>query len=131
MGYTDNDEGWTLLFDRGVQQYGSSKLTHLGPFINDQTVDISEGNVASFYVYTPDKLTYQYSSTWQEGNEVVNDEALKLYAGVALAYGKWTEGCGEASPQRDGQCMYAPRVFSGAIEYSLADDSSNGIVERG
>ena len=117
--HTDNDEGWTLIYDGYKNQRGVAELTHLGQFMDGQEVTIPAGELQSFYVYTPKKLSYQYIDTWQEGNAVMDDGSLRLYAGMALAYGKWTEGCGEPSPQENGQCAFAPRVFSGVLHYSL------------
>lgn len=115
--HTKTDEGWTLIFDRSVRLQGTEKLTHLA-FSDNQRVNIPAGESASFYVYTTKNLFYQFSRTWSEGATVIEDEWMKLLAGVALAYGKWEEGCDAASPRPDGQCVFAPRVFSGALEYS-------------
>ena len=117
-GHTASEEGWTLIYDQYMQQKGLDKLTRLGPFLDDQVVTIPAGESASFYVYTTNKLSYQNSLTWSEGDAVADDGSLRLYAGIGLAYGKWEEGCGVASPQGDGECKFGPRVFSGLLEYS-------------
>lgn len=114
--YTQTEEGWKLVFDQSVHQWGMEKLTRIA-FSDNQRVNIPAGGFASFYVYTTKNLSYQFSKTWSEGTTVVEDEWMKLFAGVALAYGKWEQGCGAASPLQDGQCVFAPRVFSGVFEY--------------
>ena len=112
-GYTSSEEGWTLIYDSTVQQRGLTSMTRLGPFIDEHKVNIPAGDTASFYVYTTQNLSYQYSEMWTEGNAILEDDNLRLFAGVALAYGKWEEGC------VNEQCMFAPRVFSGMLEYSV------------
>lgn len=87
-------------------------------FSDDQRINISAGDSASFYVYTTNKLSYQFSNTWEEGSTVTDNGSLRLFAGIALAYGKWEDGCGAASLQQDGRCIFAPRVFSGVLEYT-------------
>jgi len=116
--HTANDEGWTLIFDQLVHQQGIDKLTRL-VFSDDQSLNVTAGDSVSFYVYTPKKLTYQFSNAWEEGSAVTDDGSLRLFAGAALAYGKWEEGCGGASPQQGGQCIFRPRVFSGVLEYAV------------
>ena len=118
MGHTAKEEDWTLIYDDTVQQRGPSSKTRLGPFIDNQRVNISRGQKQSFYVYATENLSYQYDATWTEGNAVIENDNLRLFAGVALAYGKWEEGC---VPGRglQGQCLFSPRVFSGSLEYSL------------
>lgn len=119
-GHTSGDDGWTLVFDGDVHQRGLAEPTRLGPFANGQRVDVAAGESASFYVYNKQHLTYQFSDEWTEGDAVIDDGYLRLYAGMALAYGKWEGGCEPGvSPQRNGQCAFSPRVFSGALEYSL------------
>lgn len=125
MGHTSSEDGWKLIFNQYVHQRGLTQLTELGPFIDNQRVVIPAGETASFYVYTTQKLSYQYSSAWQEGNVVREDENLRLFAGIALAYGQWEEGCAEGvSPQPNSQCLFTPRVFSGVLEYAVASSTT-------
>ena len=126
-GFVDGEIGWTLIYDQDVDQRGDSELTHLGSF--SDTVAVAAYSFVSFYVYNPEKLTYQYIDTYREGAVVVEEESLEVYAGVALAYGKWTGGCG--GPQPDGKCLFAPRAFSGAIEYSLSLSSGGAVTNDG
>ena len=117
-GHTSNSEGWTLIFDDYVQQRGIAELTKLGPFKGGQRIDIPAGGSASFYVYTTEKLSYQYQNDWVEGKAVTDDGSVQLLAGTAFAYGKWKNGCSPGvSPQPNSQCVFSPRVFSGLVEY--------------
>ena len=126
VGHTGSSEGWTLIYDSSVQQRGFAGLTDLGTFIDNYSVDIAKGESASFYVYTENKLAYQYRSNWNEGEFVLDDGNLKLFAGVALAYGKWEQGCA-VSPQPNKQCLFSPRVFSGLLGYSMkSSDAETG-----
>lgn len=125
-GHTDSDDGWTIILSDNVDLNGMESVTRLGPFT--QEVKVLAGESVSFYVYTTSKLRYQYRDAWKDGDALLHDSNLKLYAGIALAYGKWKQGCGAASPD-NGHCIYTPRVFSGFIEYSIpstADKSASG-----
>lgn len=128
MGHMGDDVGWTRVYlSDSVDLKGLNGMTHIGPFSRD--VDIPAGETAAFYVYTTSKLSYQYHESWEEGSAVLDDGNLRLYAGIALAYGKWTQGCGDVSPQPDGQCIFRPRVFSGIFKYSISsalDRSTDG-----
>lgn len=123
--HTRSDRGWTLIFDQLVHQQGVEKLTRLAL---SNRVNVPAGNSASFYVYSSEGrddssggLKYQLKKKWEEGTTITNDGSLKLFAGCALAYGKWEEGCNTGSPQEDEQCVFAPRVFSGVLEYNLVN----------
>lgn len=122
--HTASNEGWTLVFDQLVHQQGGEKLARL-VFPGDKRINISTGNSASFYVYTTKNVIYQSRKTWVEGSIVTDDGSLQLFAGIALAYGKWEEGCGAASPQNNGQCLFSPRVFSGVLEYTPLTDTAS------
>ena len=102
--FTENATAWTLIYNNTILQNGKDSLTDVGSFIDNQTVVIAKGEIQSFYVYSPNNLAYRKEDGVLEGDFVLGDNSLNLYAGIAIAYGQFGEGQ-----------IFSPRQFSGVL----------------
>ncbi|EED94554.1 predicted protein [Thalassiosira pseudonana CCMP1335] len=102
-GYELIEDGWTLVFDKGVQQFGRSTLSGIGPLTSE--VAIAAGSVQSFYIYNANTVMYTLGTT--EGNRKAFDESLAFYEGVGIT-NKFSGNTAD---------LYIPRVFSGVMRY--------------
>lgn len=106
-GYELIEDGWTLVFDKGVQQFGRSTLSGIGPLTSE--VAIAAGSVQSFYIYNANTVMYTLGTT--EGNRKAFDESLAFYEGVGIT-NKFSGNTAD---------LYIPRVFSGVMRYVIEE----------
>jgi hypothetical protein len=75
-------------------------------------VCIPQGETASFYIVSRGKIV-NVESDVKEGKPVAKDDAIELYAGIALDYDYWEDGC-----INGWKCMFPQRSFEGIIGYN-------------
>ncbi len=109
-GYTGNSYGWERIYSGKSQQQGTSSLTEVKL---KTPVYIQQGITASFYIVTPGMIISVDSSV-KEGKVIAQNDAIKLFSGIALAYGQWEEGC-----MNGWQCIFPGRSFEGIIGYDI------------
>jgi len=108
-GYTASDVGWDRIYDGKIEQGGSYELT----VVKLKTpVCIPQGETASFYIVSRGKIV-NVESDVKEGKPVAKDDAIELYAGIALDYDYWEDGC-----INGWKCMFPQRSFEGIIGYN-------------
>lgn len=109
LGYEESPGNWTMI--------SNGTVLALGPNVTTPTLDFSDplllmsGSLQSFYItlLQPD---IRYSEAEEEGSLIVEDDYLKMFTGVGVAGYPF------------GDFFYRPRIFNGAILYTISTSSS-------
>lgn len=108
-GKTKENSGWKRIHFGKSQQGGAIASTE----ITLQTpIYIKKGATASFYVVSPGKIRSLQSNV-KDGRAIVQNDSIALFAGTALDYDRWENGCTGGR-----QCVFTKRAFDGTISYN-------------
>jgi len=110
-GKTTSNSGWKRIYSGRSQQRGVVAPTEI---TLNSPVYIEKGATASFYVVSPGKIM-SLESKVKEGRAIAQNDSITLFAGTALEYDRWENGCTEGR-----QCVFPARAFEGTISY-IAD----------
>jgi len=108
-GKTTDNSGWDKIYFGKSQQQGlfaPTEITLTSP------VYIQKGSTASFYLVSPGKIK-SLESNVKEGKAIAQNGSITLFAGAALDYDRWENGCINGR-----QCVLSARSFEGTISYN-------------
>ena len=114
-GKTSDSSGWERIYFGMNQQRGTLQPTEI---TLTKPVYIPKGSTTSFYVVSPGKIKSLKSSV-KEGQAIAKNDSITLFAGTALAYNRWEDGCKEGK-----QCIIPARSFQGIISYDAVTITS-------
>ena len=115
-GNTKSNSGWERIYFGKPQQGGNAAPTEIT--LNDP-IHIQKGARTSFYIVSPGKIQSTESNV-KQGRAITQNDSLMLFAGTALDYGRWENGCANGQ-----QCMFPARTFEGTVGY-IADFTITG-----
>ncbi|KAL7521998.1 hypothetical protein ACHAWX_007140 [Stephanocyclus meneghinianus] len=105
-GHELDQDGWTLIYTKNIQQFGRNTITELGGF--DTGVEIKGGSTQSFFIYAGTGNYVMYDQGNVEGQLFSSDASIEFYEGVGIS----SFFSGVYANQ-----VYSPRVFRGEVIY--------------